>query len=75
MSYNIEQKWIEYWNDLHDLIHSLDNPKLINQSSEILSLENAQQLIQDEVYKGNTIKFEVVKFLGEQALMIQVISQ
>jgi hypothetical protein len=75
MSHIIEQKWADYWNDLHDLIHSLDNPKLINQSSEILSLENAQQLIQDEVYKGNDIEFEVVDYQGAKALVIKVIQK
>jgi hypothetical protein len=75
MSHTIEQKWIEYWNDLHDLIKTLNNPKLINAEFEIISLENAQQLIQDGVYKGNNIKFEVVNFFGHQALMIQVIPQ
>jgi hypothetical protein len=71
MSHIIEQKWIEYWNDLHDLIKTLNNPKLINAEFEILSLENAQQLIQDEVYKGNDIEFEVVDYQGSKAIMIK----
>ncbi len=75
MSHQIEQKWIEYWNDLHDLIKTLNNPKLLNQNHEILSLENAQGLIQDEVYKGNSIQFEVIDSNELKSIMIHVVAK
>lgn len=59
MPHKIEQKWVDYWEELYELIKNSNEPKLVNQNHETISLEDAQQLIQDEVYKGNDIEFKV----------------
>lgn len=58
MTHQIEQKWIEYWNDLHELIEKSPNHKLINAQNQHITLAEAQGLIQDEVYKGKDIEFK-----------------
>ena len=68
-----EETWIAYWNELYDLIKSIPSPTIFNQKDEILSLEQAQALIQDEVYKGNKIEFILSEYNEQPAIRIVVI--
>lgn len=70
MSHAIEQKWIEYWNELHDLLKTHNTEQLIDENNQTLSLESAQQLIQDEVYKGNDITFQTEERNGVTKIKI-----
>lgn len=44
----------------------LNQPKIVNELHEIISLEDAQGFIQDQVYQGNDIEFKTVFMEGKK---------
>jgi hypothetical protein len=70
MCSKVEQKWVNYWSDLYALIDRLESPKILNVNYQLITVEEAQALIQDAVYGGNSVEFKIDFFLGEKAIII-----
>ncbi len=73
MGYQVEQKWIEYWNDLYDIMAKFDSPVLLDENFTKISLDDAQHKIQNDVYDGKSIEFSEVYYQGKKAIMIKKI--
>lgn len=70
MNYKIEQKWIDYWSNLYELIDTLKNPKILDENYQVITVEEAQALIQGTVYDGYSIEFKIEFYKGERAIVI-----
>lgn len=73
MGYQVEQKWIEYWNDLYDIMTKFGSPILLDENYSIISLDEAQLKIQNDVYDGKSIEFSEVYHKGKKVIMIKSI--
>jgi len=58
---------VNLWDDLYTLLTELNQPKIVNELYEIISLEGAQGFIQDQVYQGNDIEFKTVFLKGKKS--------
>lgn len=75
MSQLIEQKWINYWSDLSELMDKLGHPILVDENNTIINLDEAQSKIQDGVYDGRDFEFLEIKFNGKPAILVRSIER
>lgn len=73
MSYLIEQKWIQYWSDLNELMDKLGHPTLVDENFIKINRDEAQARIQDGVYDGRDFDFLEVFFEGKKALQVKIV--
>lgn len=73
MSYPIEQKWINYWSDLNELVDKLGHPILVDENFVRINQDEAQARIQDGVYDGNDVEFLDVMFEGKKAVQVKIV--
>lgn len=75
MSQIIEQKWIQYWSDLNELMDKLGHPILIDENNTIINVDEAQAKIQDGVYDGRDVEFLEVTFNSKPAILVRSIER
>ena len=68
---SIEQKWIDYWSDLYELMDKLGHPILVDESNNIINIDEAQVKIQDGVYDGRSFEFLEVMYNGKPAILVR----
>lgn len=73
MSEKQEQKWIDAWNELYDLIQDNNEIKLLLPDWSVVSLDDMQGWLQESAYQNETFRFEWIWYKGQKAL--QVITQ
>lgn len=72
MSDQVEQKWIEYWNVLYELMDKLDgSPVILDENLIPMNVDEAQTKIQNDVYEGKSIQFLEVNYHDKKAIMIK----
>ena len=72
MSYQVEQKWIEYWNVLYELMDTLgSDPVILDESMKRMNVDEAQTKIQNDVYEGKNILFLEITYQDKKAIMIK----
>lgn len=71
MSEQIEQKWIEYWNVLYELMDTLGGaPVILDENLIPMNVDEAQTKIQNDVYEGKNIQFLEITYQDKKAIMI-----
>jgi hypothetical protein len=67
----IEQRWIEVWNDLYDLVSESDrwSVKCLLPDGNVVDLEECQGWLQDSTYKGWYVKVEAGWVLGKHGII------
>ncbi len=73
MSEKQEQKWIDAWSELYDLIQDNNEIKLLLPDWSVVSLDDMQGWLQESAYQNKTFRFEWTWYKGQKAL--QVITQ
>ena len=69
MSVKEEERWINAWNELENLVKE-SSPTLLSENYENITIDQAKELIQRYAYQGYEVSFRKEWFLGEAALMI-----
>lgn len=71
MGHLVEQKWINYWSDLNELMDKLGQPILVDESNTIINIDEAQAKIQDGVYDGRDFEFLEINYCGQKAVQVK----
>ncbi|MBD2073443.1 hypothetical protein H6F86_05990 [Phormidium sp. FACHB-592] len=65
----IEQRWIEAWNDLYELAGDRYDVKCLLPDGRVVDLEECKGWLQDAVYEGWRLKVEVGWVRGRRGII------
>jgi len=71
---DVEQRWIDIWNDLRDL-DATGAAFVEGESLVRLSLEDAETIVQDTVYRGHDVRLEPTWHEGRRVIALKIVGR
>lgn len=65
-----EMLWIGSWNDLDEILTANNGLMLVAPDGSEMSLDDAQEMIQDHAYESQKVQFDRTYYRGKPALRL-----